>query len=175
MNGADWTKRLSLMRHPEGGWFRRIYTSEEQVRVGDGERPALTSIHYLLTQQQPIGRLHRNRSDILHYLQHGGPVEYLLLSEDGALRRVVLGYEPGQTLFLHVPGVIWKATRLLSAAEHVLISEAVMPGFTYTDHEFATPALLERFPAHAELLAPFIAEQEDVAAGRLGPKPPDKR
>ena len=53
----------------------------------------MTSIHYLLTADQPRGRLHRNRSDILHFLIDGGPVEYAIVAPDGALTRVMLGAE----------------------------------------------------------------------------------
>jgi uncharacterized protein len=156
MTGPDWAQRLGLIQHPEGGWFSRIHTSETSVNTAHGVRPQITSIHYLLTQTQPISRLHRNRSGILHYLQHGGPVEYVLLTADGELQRQVLGYAPGQALFLFVPGGVWKASRLIDGAEHVLISEAVSPGFVFADHEFAGPDVLAQFPAHAAELAPFI-------------------
>lgn len=148
--------RLGLERHPEGGWFRRIHTSAALVDTIHGPRAQVTSIHYLLSTDEPLGRLHRNRSDILHYLQAGGPVEYLLLDEAGTLRRVVLGSEPGQSLFLHVPGCVWKASRLIGAASHALVSEAVVPGFDFADHAFADARLLAAHPEHRAVLAPFI-------------------
>src|SRR5690606_35134192 len=39
---------LGLAAHPEGGWFRRTYTSPLPVETDGGERPAVTLIHYLL-------------------------------------------------------------------------------------------------------------------------------
>jgi len=155
--GAALVARLALERHPEGGWFKRIHTSAHALDTAHGARARVTSIYYLLTAEEPLGRLHRNRSDILHYLQGGGPVEYLLLDEaDGTLRRVVLGHDAGEQLFLFVPGGIWKASRLIGDADHALVSEAVVPGFDFADHAFADLALLERFPQHRELLAPFV-------------------
>lgn len=155
--GAALVARLALERHPEGGWFKRIHTSAHALDTAHGARARVTSIHYLLTADEPLGRLHRNRSDILHYLQGGGPVEYLLLDEaDGTLRRVVLGHDAGEQLFLFVPGGIWKASRLIGDADHALVSEAVVPGFDFADHAFADLALLERFPQHRDLLASFV-------------------
>lgn len=155
--GAVLVARLGLERHPEGGWFRRIHTSEQTLDTGHGLRARVTSIHYLLTADQPLGRLHRNRSDILHYLQGGGPVEYRLLDEaSGELRRVVLGPAADQQLFLFVPGGVWKASRLIDGADHALVSEAVVPGFDFADHAFADVTVLHRFPQHRDALMPFV-------------------
>ena len=155
--GAALIARLALDKHPEGGWFKRIHTSEHVLDTANGARACVTSIHYLLTADEPLGRLHRNRSDILHYLQGGGPVEYLLLDEaSGELRRAVLGHGADQQLFLFVPGGVWKASRLTGTASHALVSEAVVPGFDFADHAFADAALLDRFPQHRDTLLPLV-------------------
>ena len=154
---ADWIARLGLAAHPEGGWFRRIHTDARLVDTPTGPRAAATSIHYLLDRQSPVGRFHRNRSDILHYLQSGGPVDYWLLEAGGTVRRVTLGLAPDQCLFLHVPGGVWKASVLHEAADHALVSEVVTPGFDYQDHEFLTlETLRSDYPQHADSLAAFV-------------------
>lgn len=104
----DWVAELGLEPHTEGGYFRRIYTSEHRLSLPRGARPAATSIYYLLTRDEPRGRLHRNRSDILHFLVDGGPVEYVTLAPDGSLDRVRLGADDER--FLLVPGGHWKAS-----------------------------------------------------------------
>ena len=40
---------LDLAPHPEGGWFRRMWTATAGVETPAGPRPAATCIHYLLT------------------------------------------------------------------------------------------------------------------------------
>ncbi len=157
MIGSDWVTRLRLAPHPEGGFFRRIYTDARQIDTPQGPRAAATSIHYLLTRESPFGRLHRNASTILHYLQHGGPVEYLLLPAPGVLRRVVLGSGDGESLFLEVPGGCWKASRLIGDATHALVSEVVVPGFEQADHAFMNVEELWRdHPQHAQQLLPLL-------------------
>lgn len=154
---TDWAARLGLQPHPEGGYFRRIHTEAREVDTPHGGRHIATSIHYLLTRAQPVGRMHRNRSTILHYLQDGGPVEYLLLDESGTLSRVRMGKGEGEQLFLAVPGGVWKASRLVDDASHVLISEVVVPGFDYADHAFLSRAeLAARHPQHLAALAPLL-------------------
>lgn len=156
-DASEWIRRLDLAPHPEGGSFRRIYTDERVFATLSGNRPLVTSIHYLLSRQSPIGRLHRNRSTILHYLQDGGPVEYLLLPEPGVCRRVVLGYGDNQQIFLQVPGGCWKACRLLDGTDRALISEVVVPGFDGIDHQFMPMATLRRdFGNIAADLLPFL-------------------
>ncbi len=153
MSAQDWVAKLGLELHPEGGYFKRIYTAPQTHAAPQGERPLCTSIYYLLTREQPLGGLHRNRSDILHYFLDGGPLEYLLLGADGALRRERLD---AQARFLLVPGGCWKASRLIEGAGHALIAEVVTPGFDYADHQFAAEADLRSCPQHLEALRPFL-------------------
>ncbi|NGO78747.1 cupin domain-containing protein [Streptomyces sp. YC504] len=149
----DWRSELELEPHGEGGYFRRIYTSSHATPGPRGERPLASSIYYLLDESQPAGLLHRNRSDILHFLLDGGPVEYVTVDPEGGLTRSRLG---GAALFLPVPGGWWKASRLLGGARHALVAEVVTPGFDYADHEYATPAVLAELPHLAEALKPFL-------------------
>lgn len=141
-------ERLQLEPHVEGGYFRRSYASETHCESEAGPRRLLTSIYYLLTDDRPIGHLHRNRSDIVHYWHAGSALEYTLLSPAGELRRLTLGPDlaAGHQLQLCVPGNVWKASRLREG-EFGLISEAVSPGFDYVDMELATGEAMRReFP-----------------------------
>lgn len=134
--------RLALEPHPEGGYFRRIYTSEAKVQTAYGERYAASSIHYLLTAEHPRGNFHKVLSTILHYLQSGGPVQYACINEQGQLTETVLGNAPGQQMFLEVPAGVWKSSRLIDGAEHALVSEVVIPAFDWADHVYLDAALL---------------------------------
>ena len=160
MSQQDWISKLGLEIHPEGGYFKRIYTAATTHATATGERPLATSIYYLLDQAEPRGRLHRNRSDILHFFLDGGPVEYLMLAADGELRRQRLGDGPDDTRFLLVPGGCWKASQLIGEATHALVAEVVTPGFDYADHQFASLDQLRReHPRQAEELAAFTRDR----------------
>ncbi|CAK8721686.1 MAG: hypothetical protein CDV28_10493 [Candidatus Electronema aureum] len=146
MTAAELIRLLKLEPHPlEGGYFRRIYESSLRCDCGYGSRPLLTSIYYLLTQESPVGLLHKNRSDILHYHQRGAAVKYIMISPEGSLSEHILGpdIQHGETLQLLVPGGWWKASRLCEG-EYALISEAVAPGFDYADNEIATEEMVQR-------------------------------
>ncbi len=158
MNKQQLISRLQLEAHPEGGYFRRTYTATQLSSAG--ERPCMSSIFYLLTDDSPVGHLHRNRSDIVHYWQGGSPLNYLLLSPDGKLTELTLGPEldRDQQLQLTVPGGYWKASHL-AEGEYGLISEAVCPGFSFDDHAMAGPELLNQYPEFREKLAFYIASR----------------
>ena len=61
----------------------------------------------------------------------------------------------GQQLQMTVPGGVWKASQIPADGEHGfgLVSEAVSPGFDYTDMTLGyCDELLELFPQYEELI-----------------------
>lgn len=151
-------RALDMEQHVEGGYYRRTFQADDRdpIMTREGERYLMTSIHYLLTDDSPVGHFHLNRSDIVHYYHLGDPLEYFLIHPDGELERVVMGPNvgEGQRLQLTVRGGIWKASRLMPGAHgYGLISEAVSPGFDFADMTLGERAeLTEQFPQHGALI-----------------------
>lgn len=140
---------LELDPHREGGYYRRTYTAP----FGDG-RATLSSIYYLLTNDSPVGRWHRNQSDIMHYWQLGAPLHYRVIDPQGQLQQVCLGPDlsMGQQLQLLVPARHWKAS-YLPAGDYGLISEAVTPGFIESECDLAdVQQLAQEFPQHRAII-----------------------
>lgn len=164
---ADWIDTLQLERHIEGGYFKRFFQADHRPKLdtNQGQRYTLTAIYFLLDQAQPLGRLHLNRSDIIHNFIDGDPIRYTLIhATTGELRQVVMGRDlaAGQTPTLCVPGGYWKASQLLSDHSNDqpgfgLITEAVAPGFDFDDMTLAEyPRLVQQFPQHQQLLRTLI-------------------
>lgn len=143
-------EKLGLEPHPsEGGYFKRSYTSTVEVNCESGSRATLSSIYYMLTDDSPIGYLHKNKSDIIHYFHHGSPIDYFIIHRNGQLEKVTLGnnLEKGHQLQLIVKGGCWKASELKDG-EYGLLSEAVSPGFEYEDMELADRSIIQKlYPA----------------------------
>ncbi|SDV02453.1 hypothetical protein SAMN04488544_3639 [Microlunatus sagamiharensis] len=134
---------LDLAPHPEGGWFRRTWTSGVPVRPpGAGhERPTATAIHYLLCTGEE-SRWHVVTSDELWLHQRGGPLELRLGGTGpapGEATVVVLGpdLEHGQHLQVLVPAGTWQAAG--PAGADALVSCVVSPGFDFADWRLAEP------------------------------------
>ena len=139
MTKEEIIESLGLELHPtEGGYFRRTYESGLNINGVDSNRKLLTSIYYMLTSDSPIGYLHRNKSDIIHYYHIGSPIKYLVITIDGKVSEKILGpnITNGEVPQLVVSGGKWKASQLCSGC-FSLISEAVSPGFEYADNEIA--------------------------------------
>ncbi|PRB18489.1 cupin domain-containing protein [Microbacterium sp. MYb62] len=134
-------ERLDLAPHPEGGWFRRTWTSPLLVETPNGQRPAATCIHYLLLPSEK-SEWHVVTSDEL-WLWHGPGRLELSLGGDGAepgeATIVVLG--PDEAAQMLVPAGVWQAARPLDADE-VLVSCFVSPGFDFADWRLAASPTL---------------------------------
>jgi uncharacterized protein len=151
MNKQQIIEALSLTPHIDGGYFSRTYCSDQTTAVPYDTKPRclLSSIYYLLTDDSPIGYLHKNKSDIIHFFQSGFPLTYIIISPDGVLEKKILGADlgKGQQMQLIVRGGCWKATEL-SAGEYALVSEAVSPGFEYGDMELAGKKTIKKLFPH---------------------------
>ncbi|KAJ9605290.1 hypothetical protein H2200_009947 [Cladophialophora chaetospira] len=118
-------------------------------------RHASTSIFYFLSPKSPVGRFHRNRGRTVHTL-HWGRGRYVIIHFDQIsqgltpIETFVVGHDisKGERLQWIVEGGKFKASFLLPDAEGgdgkgesekgLLISETVVPGFEYSDHDFMT-------------------------------------
>ena len=157
---AELISRLNLEPHPEGGFYRRIFRSEIDVRPKDGrgERAALTTIYFLLTADA-WSRWHQVKSDEAWHLYEGGPVELLELNASCTTMDrhylTSIGDAAGEPVCVVRAGR-WQAARSLGA--YAFMGCSVGPGFDFADfsllaNDAAARASVEnRWPDVAELI-----------------------
>jgi uncharacterized protein len=132
MQARELIEKLSLLPHPEGGWYREIYRARERVQTRRGLRSALTTIHYLLEQQQ-LSRWHVVESDEIWHFYGGAPLE--LLEYDPTAQRLVhhvLGANDASVAVIEAG--VWQAAR--SRGEFSWVGCTVGPGFEFADFRF---------------------------------------
>lgn len=125
--------RLQLTAHPEGGYYRELYRSEQKVAVPGraGELSAVTTIYYMLVKGQ-ISRFHRISADEIWHFYGGERLElYIYDAENKKMTSHVLD---GEALVCVVPGGCWQAARPLG--EYTLCGCTVAPGFEFSDFTF---------------------------------------
>lgn len=118
-------------------------------------RNSSTTIFYLLTPGGPQGGFHRNKARTVHTL-HQGRGRYVIIhaDEEGKEKRIetfTVGHNvsKGERLQWIVEGGKFKASYLLpdeeggNSSKGLLISETVVPGFEYCDHDFLSERGLE--------------------------------
>lgn len=144
-----------------------LATSKEQSTT----RQASTAIYYLISPGSPVGYFHRNKGRTIHTL-HWGRAQYVVIHADevlgasGGLSETAkarietfsVGHDVvnGEKLQWIVEGGKFKASFLLPDADDevstkgCLISETVIPGFEYADHDFMTAENLKRLVSEEE-------------------------
>jgi hypothetical protein len=137
-------RRLGLLPHPEGGYYRETFRSPLLLDLPDGRRrPASTAIHFLLPPGGWSG-WHRVAADeVWHHYDGGALTLHLLGSETQRLDRA----NPQVV----VPAGVWQAAE--PEDDGVLCGCTVAPGFDFADFEMGTESgLIARFPAQAAII-----------------------
>jgi len=149
---------LAMRPHPEGGYYCEVHRSASRVQTRDArsERAALTTIYFLLTEDD-ISRWHSVASDEAWHFYEGAPLELLTAGDafDRIDRRQV-GLAAGDVRPVHVvPAHVWQAAR--STGAFTLVGCTVGPGFEFDDFCLLVgrPDLVPAARAHPDA-APFI-------------------
>lgn len=141
---------LSLDPHPEGGYFRRVYTAPSSA----GTRAHASSILYLLPAGS-VGHLHQLKSDELWFYQKGRCLTVTQIGVDGVVTKNRV--EPGIPLCVSAGtlfGSSLEGSDKDSGDNFALVACVVIPGFVWEDFMMPSKAeLLQRFSGNAEALA----------------------
>jgi predicted cupin superfamily sugar epimerase len=148
-----WIEKLQLQKHPEGGWFKEIYRSDEVIPavalpIGfSGSRSISTSIYYLL-EGDDFSAFHRIKSDEIWHFYTGTSAIEIISVEKGKIKKQFLGDNPheNQCFQLIVPKNTWFSARLVNKYGFALAGCTVSPGFHFDDFEMANQELFEQFP-----------------------------
>ncbi len=156
-----WIEKLGLMPHPEGGFFREVHRSSEELAATSlaprftGDRRYFTSIYFLIKSGYP-SHFHRIKSDEIWYFHIGMPVDLHLIDASGtySLRRLGDTQAPGLDCFqLCIPAETLFAAELRDPNAYALVSCGVAPGFDFQDFELANAESLQQLcPSQSALI-----------------------
>lgn len=136
---------LSLLPHPEGGYYRETYRSAESIPEAglpprfQGERSFSTAIYFLLGSGE-FSAFHRIQSDeTWHYYKGSSALAIHVILADGSYRLIRLGprTEAGEVFQATVPAGAWFASEPCDPAGFALVGCTVSPGFDFLDFEMA--------------------------------------
>ncbi|ASK31109.1 hypothetical protein CEY12_13770 [Chryseobacterium sp. T16E-39] len=148
---------LKLEPHPEGGYFKETYRSEQTLALEGGEvRNVSTAIYYLLENKKKSS-FHRIKSDELWFFHQGEPLEIVFI-KNGELHTVLLGnsLENGEVPQLKIEANLWFGAKILGGNGYSLVSCTVAPGFDFLDFELADrDVLLQEYPSLKEVIEEF--------------------
>ena len=155
-----WIEKLNLAKHPEGGFYKEVYRSEEKLAKSSlplrytGERSVATSIYFLLAGNQ-FSSFHRIQSDETWHFYAGTTLELFVLENQGNLAHFLLGRDPDncEHLQITIPRNHWFGARVVDKGSFALMGCTVAPGFHFDDFELADRTkLVNEYPQHSEII-----------------------
>jgi uncharacterized protein len=163
---AHWIDQLQLQAHPEGGFYRETYRSEEKIEQAclpsrfRGTRSFCTSIYFLL-RKEDRSLFHRIQSDELWHWHAGGPlIIYVLNHGDVSILTLGPDIEKGESLQAVVPANCWFGACMPHEAQgYTLTGCTVSPGFDFSDFELASrKELLKTYSHHRDIIEKLTRE-----------------
>ncbi|MCF6270854.1 MAG: cupin domain-containing protein [Melioribacteraceae bacterium] len=162
----QWISKLNLNPHPEGGFYREVYRSDEVLLSTSlderytGSRSISTSIYFLLKENQ-FSAFHKIKSDELWHFYDGSAIKLYIISEDGKLEIKKVGINISDNEFpqITIPKNVWFAAEPIDKESYTLVGCTVAPGFDFNDFELGERKdLLQSFPEHKDLIIRFTPD-----------------
>jgi len=157
----QWVDKLQLLPHPEGGFYKENYRSNETLEHSciserfTGSRSMSTAIYFLITAGN-FSAFHRIKSDECWHFYTGDPLWVHLINDTtGEYSIIELGSDLSGTGVFQavVPAGYWFASETKEGGAFSLVGCTVAPGFDFADFELANRAqLIAQFPAHTTLI-----------------------
>ncbi len=167
MNTAiDWINQLELEKHPEGGYFKEVYRSDEHVIKKAlpsryiGDRSFSTSIYFLL-KDRDFSCFHRLQTDEIWHFYQGTTLEIFVLHQKEGLSRHLMGQQAGAGEHLQITILRdqWFAARVVEPNSFSLVGCTMAPGFDFHDFELANrKQLISEFPQYSQLIKELTIE-----------------
>ncbi|MCX6231337.1 MAG: cupin domain-containing protein [Bacteroidetes bacterium] len=166
-NATYWIEKLDLQKHPEGGYYKEIYRSDEVIPHSalperfSGDRAYSTSIYFLL-ESKDFSAFHRIKSEEIWHFYKGSALNLYMISEDGILTTAILGdnIDNHETLQLIVPRNTWFAASVNKINDFTLVGCTVAPGFDFHDFELADcNQLTQIYPEHKTLIQQYCGSK----------------
>jgi uncharacterized protein len=154
-----WINHLGLLPHPEGGYYKETYRSEEKIKYDHlpdryiRDRNFSTAIYFLL-RSQDRSVFHRIKSDELWHFYQGTTLLIYQLKEEGLkIHRLGGNIEAGDSLQVLIPANSWFGAQVEKPDSYALCGCTVAPGFDFQDFEMAQQDyLLAAYPEQKEII-----------------------
>lgn len=160
MTASEIIETLGLIPHPEGGYFRETYRSQETIPGNHlperftADRSIATSIYYFLIDEDFTG-FHRLKSEETWHHYIGEPIHLYIIDPEGNLIMRVLGPDllSGQEPQITIPATNWFSAHVAGRQGYSLVGCTVAPGFDYSDYEEAIRKnLISKYPQHQDTI-----------------------
>lgn len=152
-------KKLNMLPHPEGGFYKEEYRSKGIIPNANlpqfnGDRNFCTSIYFLLTSDNFSG-FHRIKQDEIWHFYSGSPLAVHVIDLEGKYTKHIIGMDldKGYLPQLTVPAKCWFASCVVNKNDFSFVGCTVAPGFDFEDFELAKRnELIKEYPEHETII-----------------------
>ena len=133
--------KLNLIPHPEGGYYRETYRSDESISMNAlperylGDRSFGTAIYFLL-ESKDEHKLHKLKTDeIWHY--YSGSALQMKIQIGDEMKELILGNDlsKGEVPQILIPRDTWMIAKPIAGDSYTLVGCTTAPGFDFEDFE----------------------------------------
>lgn len=158
-----WIRYLKLQPHPEGGFYREVYRSDEFIRRTalperfSGDRAFSTSIYFLLDGEN-YSAFHRIKQDELWHFYDGVSLTLHVIEPRGDYYSAKLGRkaEEKEAPLIVIRAGCFFAAEINDKKGFTLAGCTVSPGFDFEDFEMpGRGELTALFPRHEAIIKRF--------------------
>ena len=166
MTAQEYIKKLDLIPHPEGGYYKEIYRSEGIISQQSlpmrfsGGRAYSTAIYYLL-ESGDFSSMHRLNSDEQWFHVDGSALIIHSINPNGNYTKHYIGknLDAGEFPYAVVPHGNWFGGTVDKPESFALVGCVVSPGFDFDDFELSKKSeLVKLFPQHQNLINKLTRE-----------------
>ena len=155
-----WVNKLEMLAHPEGGFYKETYRSENSFIANDNlfkqeERVYSTGIYFLLNENN-FSAFHKIKSDEMwHYYTGSNSLIVHEIDLKGNYKSTAIGpnIEAGEVFQYVVKAGVWFASDIKKKEGFALVGCTVSPGFDFKDFEMADQSeMILQFPYHKKII-----------------------
>jgi predicted cupin superfamily sugar epimerase len=159
-DAQNWVNKLDLQKHPEGGYFKEIYRSEETISAEglpvryNEERNFGTSIYFLLPGTE-FSAFHRLKTDEIWHFYHGSSLTIHIINKEGNYIQKKLGpnWEQNEHFQVLLPARNWFGAMVNNPNSYTLMGCTLAPGFDFRDFELGIQEnLLNLYPQYSSII-----------------------
>lgn len=160
MTAQQIIEKFNLTEHPEGGYFKETYRSNEIIENKHlpsefiGDRNYSTSIYFLLTSDK-FSAFHKINQDEIWHFYIGTTLKLHMISPKGEYSYILIGNNIANNEIPQfvVPAQYWFAAEVETKNSYAFTGCTVAPGFDFND--FVLPKredLVSLFPQHSAII-----------------------
>ena len=167
MSAKEIINHFNLTEHPEGGFFKEVYRSKEEILSKNlderfiGNRNYCTSIYFLLTSEK-FSAFHKINQDEIWHFYKGSSLKLHLISPEGAYSFIIIGddFINNEVFQFTVPANYYFAAEVINKNTFSFVGCTVSPGFDFRDFKLPScKELTEEFPNHREIIKKLTHHQ----------------